>query len=81
MDGIIDWTVTAARKMAIDMCQFKEYEYTPECKSLVDRLIGEDKSVMSWRSELLKDHEFTNKHFDPLKHQDWAYVKFITEHL
>ncbi|KAI9022858.1 hypothetical protein CLU79DRAFT_148320 [Phycomyces nitens] len=63
-----------------DMCQFKEYEYTPECKSLVDRLSGEDKSLMGWRSELLKDHEFTNKQFDPLKHQDWAYVKFITEH-
>ncbi|CAO3655831.1 unnamed protein product [Mucor hiemalis] len=93
LDGVIDWTVTAAREMAIDkfsastiialqdMCQFKEYEYIPECKSLVDRLSGEDKSVMGWRSELLKDHELTNKQFDPLIHQDWAFVKFITEHL
>ncbi|KAI7869658.1 hypothetical protein BDF14DRAFT_1779133 [Spinellus fusiger] len=92
LDGVINWTVTAAREMAIDkfsastiitlqdMCQFKEYEYTLECKSLVDRLSGDDKSVMGWRRELLKDHEFTNKQFDPLRHQDWAYVKFITEH-
>ncbi|CAO3689842.1 unnamed protein product [Rhizopus stolonifer] len=92
LDGIIDWTVTAAREMMKDkfspstfvalqgMCQFKEYEYTPECKSLVDRLSGEDKSVMGWRRELLDSHEFTNKQFDPLKHQDWAYVKFIAEH-
>ncbi|GAA5795415.1 hypothetical protein HPULCUR_000772 [Helicostylum pulchrum] len=58
LDGVINWTVPAAREMAIDkfpastiltlqdMCQFKEYEYTSECKSLVDRLSGEDKSVM-----------------------------------
>lgn len=93
LDGIIDWTVTAAREMAKDklsasafialqdMCQFKEYEYTPECKSLVDRLSGEDKSVMDWRREILTSNEFINKQFDPLKHQDWAYVKFIAEHL
>lgn len=73
LDGVIGRTVTAAREMAIDkfsastvialqdMYQFKEYEHTPECKSLVDRLSGEDKSVMGWRSELLKDHEFKNK--------------------
>ncbi|GAA5810671.1 hypothetical protein MFLAVUS_004097 [Mucor flavus] len=76
LDGVIDWTV-----VVFHWRQFKEYEYTPECKNLVDRLSGEDKSVMDWRSELLEDHEFTNKRFDPLKHQDWAYVKFITEHL
>lgn len=64
-----------------DMCQFKEYEDTPECKSFVDRLSGEDKSVMDWRRELLTSHEFTNKQFDPLKPQDWANVKFIAEHL
>lgn len=93
LDSVIDWTVTAAHEMAIDkfsastiialqdMCQFKEYEYAPECKSLVDRLSGEDKSVMGWRRKLLKNHEFTDKQFDPLKHQGRAYVKFITEHL
>ncbi|KAI9483599.1 MAG: hypothetical protein EXX96DRAFT_648316, partial [Benjaminiella poitrasii] len=92
LDCVIDWTVTAACEMAInkfsastiialqDICQFKEYEYTLECKSLIGRLSGEDKSVMGWRSELSRDHEFTNKQFDPLKHQDWAYVKFITEY-
>lgn len=53
-----------------------------ECKSLVDRLSNEDKSaVMGWRRELLQNHEFANKTFDPLNHQDWAYVEFITEHL
>lgn len=36
-----------------DMCRFKEYEYTPECKSLVDKLSVEDKSMMDWRRELL----------------------------
>ncbi|KAI7868657.1 uncharacterized protein EV154DRAFT_134419 [Mucor mucedo] len=92
LNGVIDWTVPAAREMAInkfpasiisiiqDLCQFKEYEYTPECKSLVTRLTGEDKSIMAWHKELLKPHEFTDKAFDPLDHQDWDYVKFMTEH-
>lgn len=52
-----------------------------ECKSFVDRLSNEDKSaVMGWRRELLQNHEFANKTFDPFHHQDWAYVEFITEH-
>jgi hypothetical protein len=91
--GIIDWTDTAAREMAVikfsastltrlrQACQFEGYQYTPECSSLVERLTGEDKSVMGWREELLQDHEFTDARFDPVKHQDWSYVKFITEHL
>lgn len=29
----------------------------------------------------LKSREFTDKQFDPLIDQDWAYVKFITKHL
>ncbi|KAI9248183.1 hypothetical protein BY458DRAFT_526618 [Sporodiniella umbellata] len=35
---------------------------------------------MDWRRELLQGHEFTNKTFDPVKHQNWAYVQFIVEH-
>lgn len=64
-----------------DLCQFEEYEYTTECKSLIDRLTSEGKSIMGWRRELLNDHEFRTKQFSPLKHQDWAFVKFITDHL
>jgi hypothetical protein len=81
LDDIIDWTVPAAPEMAKDkflantfialqdLCQFKEYE----CESLVNRLSGEDKSVMGWRKELLDRHEFTNKQFDPLKNQEKHY--------
>jgi hypothetical protein len=93
LDGIIDWTVEAVRELVEDkfpsntfialqgLCQSKEYEYTIECESLVNRLSGEEMSVMGLRQELLNSHEFTNKQFDFLKNQDWAYVKFISEHL
>jgi len=45
-----------------DMCQFKEYEYTPECKSLVDKLSVEDKSMIDWCRELLRIYKFLVEH-------------------
>lgn len=83
LDSIIDWTVAAAVEMAEEKLSTSNfYDLTFECKSLVDRLTNEEKSVSGLRRELLTEHEFQEKLFDDsVKDKDWAYVRFISDYL
>ncbi|CEP07181.1 hypothetical protein [Parasitella parasitica] len=89
---LIDWTNQSVVEMAQEkfpvedmdeienLCKYDPYVYSGKCQEFIERLTNNEKSLTSFREELLKSREFDSDRFDPITHKDWSYIKIISEH-